>query len=218
MSDTYDPQNDFYLILGLDTPTSSQLVQQAFLAKKAILGPPTSANAGLRESLDLAYYHLSDVVRRATYDKLREKYRIARRAAAAAQDEVFVAAAAAAATPAEPLPKPTGEAKITAYEAATPGGIAMLEERIANFPEDYDTMSFLAFQYYSSNAFEKAAQTYTRYLRAKPGDPDAHYYAARAFQRINQLKFAASHFRKVIECAPGTDRAEKSQEALDEIG
>lgn len=215
MSD-YDPQNDYYLILGLDSPTSSQLVQSAFLQKKAILGPPTPGNAMLREQLDLAYYHLSDVVRRAHYDKEREKYRLARRAAA--DDEVFQAAAAAANTPAGPPPKPKGEAKITAYESASPGGLKMLEERIESFPDDYETMTFLAFQYYSSNLFDQAAKLYTRYLRARPTDPDAHYYCARAFQRINQMKFAASHFRKVVELAPDSERAEKSRDALNEIG
>lgn len=198
MADTYDPANDYYSILGLTAPTTTQAVQAAFLRKLEALSPPDESNARQREKLQEAWYHLSDVVRRAAYDKVRVSQR-------------------------RPAPSSVSgpgrkSGKITAYEPASQLGLQAIEQQVLDRPDDLDTLSWLAFQYYSSGVLDKSLEAYGRYLAKRPDDADAHYYVARALQKSGRPKEALPHFRRVVELVPGTDRAERAADSLREAG
>lgn len=188
MATTYDPRDDHYDVLGIKPPTTTQAVQDALARQLAKLPPGDGPHVLRRKRLERAAAELSDVVKRAEYDKAR----------AQAQKDG------------------TAGAKITAYQKASAAGIALAEERLEQAPDDLDAMEWLAFQYYSAGQMDRAIDAYVKYLARRPENGNAHYYLARAYQRSDKLKDAARHWQRVVELEPDTDQGQKARDCLAE--
>lgn len=221
MADEYDPRDDFYKLLGLTAPTTTQAVQDAYRKQQELLH---ASDPKLR-LVEAACRQLSDVVRRAAYDKSRELYLRQERLRTAGAGSGAGGAAAGSITgsgirtrSAPPAATGAKSAKMTAYEPASESSLAAIEEQLRRCPDDMETLSWLAFQYYSSSILDKCIGAYTRYLQRRPSDADAHYYVARALQRSGRSADAVVHFRRVVELAPGTDRAAKAADIVRDSG
>lgn len=97
-------------------------------------------------------------------------------------------------------------------------GLARIEARLQENPDDLNLMDWVAFMFYSHGVPHKALQYYQRLLDKRPGNASYHYFLGNLWARQGDSERAHHHWSKVIELDLEGDYADKARGRLGLLG
>lgn len=95
--------------------------------------------------------------------------------------------------------------------------LQLLNALVDEYPDDPRVLQHLGFAYSMANRLADSERVYQRVLRMTPTDDSAHLNVSGIYERLGDSERATFHLRRVIEIAPGSQRAKEAQIRLNLI-